>query len=100
MEIKIYGSSDDLVVINGDIIEEFYFNDRDDNIFLFISDGTLIQVLYGDHGIWRFLILHKGSCEVKHDPNPITDDERYSDIITMNGDIIWVALGTQYVVKK
>lgn len=63
--IKIYGSSDDLIEIDGDIRGEFYLQNSDENSYLGLSDGTLISVLYDSDGIWRFNVLRKGLSNIK-----------------------------------
>jgi len=96
-EMKIYGASDDLIEIEGSLREEFSHMEENPAVLSF-SDGTLLEVRYD--GIWRISTLHKGSCEIEHDPNSISDDERYSDIVTLRGQIEWVAKGIEYKAVK
>lgn len=95
-EIKIRGSSDDLIEIEGDIDEEFTHY-SDETAVLAISDGTLLSVEYD--GIWRIAPIHKGSAEMtKHEGTDEDDD--YTDIVTLTGNIEWVVLGTQIASKQ
>ena len=47
MGVVIEGSSDDLIEIDGDIREEFYANDDEDD------DVTVLRIIYPDSGVWR-----------------------------------------------
>ena len=96
--LTVYGSSDDLIEIDGDISEEFVY--RGDG-FLAFSDGTLLAVEYSDTGMWRFGPLNHGTAVYSNDP--ATEDEghrpnylpSYSDVVTLQGDFMWVVYGIQ-----
>ena len=52
--ITIYGASDDLIEVEGDIQEEFNVYPEDDTRYLIaVSDGTLLKMWYDEDGIWR-----------------------------------------------
>lgn len=85
--ITIYGASDDLVEVEGDLREEF--NAFEDESFIAVSDGTLISVEYGASGIWNLNVLRRGSCSI--DKTDATGEEDYSDKIELTGEIAWVA---------
>lgn len=104
MSIEIYGCSDDLIEIDGDIREEFcqYCDDDENTYCIAVSDGTLLGVYYDDEDIWRFTILKKGknSNVVKKECMEETDDN-YSDKITITAEsIIWIVFGEQKVVVR
>lgn len=91
--LKIYGASDDLIEIEGDIREEF--GPPDGPVLLGFSDGTVLQVQYGAGGnaFWRITPIIYGSAS--YSKTEATDeDERYSDVVTLDGDIKWVMLST------
>lgn len=95
--LKIYGASDDLIEIEGDIREEFNPSDVDGPAFLAFSDGTLLQIQYGagQLGFWRITPLLYGSA--KYSKTEATNaDDNYSDVVTLEGDIKWVACGDQW----
>lgn len=97
-EVTIYGASDDLIEIEGDIREEIYANDETGN-FLAFSDGTILSVNYGKEGIWRVNRLQAGSAAM--DKIEATDpDGDYTDRVTLRGDIKWVCGGSLYKVAK
>ena len=100
MSITIYGASDDLIELDGDIYEEFTAGgDEEPNLIAF-SDGTLLEVTYTDAGIWRInaLSVSTGTTITKDEA---TADEgnrpdgkpAYSDVVTLNGFIVWAVFG-------
>lgn len=100
MSIKIYGASDDLIEIEGDINEEFnWIADDDETRLLAFSDGTLLRVMYDRDGIWRLNKVASGTAEflkVEGDVEKDTPDE-----VTLSGvEIKWVVLGEQSAIQK
>lgn len=89
--ITINGASDDLVEIGGDIREEFSPRDEG-NFFIVASDGTVLKGAYDS--VWRFTLHTKGSATIDKQEAPADDDDNYSDVVTLDGDIRWVALAT------
>lgn len=97
---KIYGASDDLIEIDGDVSEEFnaYSSDEDAEWRLALSDGTLLSVRYD--GCWRFNQLIAGSvsftrveADAEDKPGSRPDGGPwYSDVLTFADGITWVAL--------
>jgi hypothetical protein len=61
--IKFYGSSDDLLEIDGDIYEEFYVPD-DKPFYVALSDGTLLRIHYDEDAIWRIHLSSEGKDSV------------------------------------
>lgn len=96
MAIVVYGSSDDIISIDGDFEEEFYCyhaeEDETDPTYLAFSDGTLLTVHYDTTGIWRFGLVKEGTSDFTKEEG--MDDSFHSDRITLDGDITWVILGT------
>ena len=102
--IKIYGRSDDLVEIDGDIQEEFgCYNKCEEGkgVIVACSDGSLWSVRYGDGdlAIWRVTPLSKGSAPYEKFEATSDDGDYYSDVVTINGDISWVSFGYECAVK-
>ncbi|HEY8692671.1 MAG TPA: hypothetical protein VIR57_08005 [Chloroflexota bacterium] len=96
--IKVYGASDDLVEVEGDIREEF--TPRDDNpSILAFSDGTVLDIQYGSEGIWRINRLATGSV-YSHVQAPPDDDDNYSDVVTLDGEITWVLFANDWRLVK
>jgi hypothetical protein len=91
--IKVYGSSDDLIEIDGDIYEEF---NTDAGILLF-SDGTLLQIHFNTLGLWKINVHRQGDAHIHWAhvaSNPNSDN--HSDVVHLiGGNIEFVALVEQ-----
>jgi hypothetical protein len=96
-ELTITGASDDLVEIGGDFSEEigWYWRDDDEEVFLAVSDGTLLSVTYD--GIWRFALVSKGRAEVSK-VDGVTDEDT-NDVVTLRSSepFKYVLLGRKLV---
>lgn len=97
-KITIYGASDDLVEVEGDIREEFNYP-YDENIpqYLAFSEGTVLSIFYSNKGIWeiRRVVIGDAKYSKKEAVDNSIDDE-YSDIATLeNDDIQWVVFGRE-----
>lgn len=95
MKITVTGSSDDLIEIGGDIVEEWGAYNCDDGRLLAVSDGTLLRIVYDQDGIWRMSRLIAGSATYSHAPGDVEADT--FDVATLEGDIRWVALAKEWV---
>lgn len=90
--LKVYGHSDDCVKIEGDIQEEWYSKPMN---FLFFSDGTILQMYYNDYGRWVIFVRNQGSASIEKIESS-DDEENYSDVVTLYGDIRWVGFGIAF----
>lgn len=98
MTVTAYGSSDDLIEIDGDIREEFTAAfDGEDNLLAF-SCGVVLRIRYSDQGIWRIAVVHEeepGLVEIVQAPED--DEDNYSDVATVHGGtmvpLTWVVHG-------
>lgn len=93
--IRIYGASDDLIEVEGDLREEF--NPRGDQGYIACSNGLLFSFTYDFQGNWRFTHISgpKEYLQI-HDIDP---DEGYSEVIDINEEISWVALLSGLIIK-
>jgi hypothetical protein len=89
-ETLIYGASDDLLEIEGQLSEELNPSSDEKNL-LALSDGTLLEIWYDEDGIWRIRTLVKGACEQRFEQGSVADDE--PDKLTLIGDLRWCMLG-------
>jgi len=89
--IKVWGN-DDLIEVEGDIVEGFYLADGDDNVLAF-SNGTVLRVVYSDAGVWRITRLAEGTGRLVLTPCPEDDEYRCSDIAEVHANIAWVVHG-------
>jgi hypothetical protein len=87
-EVTIYGASDDLIEVEGDIREEYYARDAGDmaNAVVF-PDGSVVAIEYTPAGVWRIGLERQGAgTTVEHVRAPEDDDDNYSDRVTLKSD--------------
>lgn len=95
MSLRIYGASDDLLELEGDITEEIYVPD-DKVTYLACSDGTLISVRYDEDGIWRLQRVYTGDSMLIKEEGSVERDT--PDVIVLsNATIKWVVVGEKIV---
>lgn len=100
MTTTLYGSSDDLIEIEGDVREEFS-HPEDDPCWVAFSDGTVVSVTYTGDGVWRIAPVHTGRCTLDVVQAVSADDDNYSDRATLSGETItWAMLGTDLAPKS
>lgn len=98
--IEVYGSSDDLVEVEGDIREEFQYGSGDEGDILGFSDGTILRIQYTDEGIWRITKLRIGAAACDIVPAIDSESDNYSDRAKLTGDIVWVVHGGAWAIAK
>lgn len=98
--VTVYGSSDDLIEIDGDIYEEFNAESNDVPTLLAFSDGTVLRVHYGETGVWRITPVATGSATLQITQEPEDDDDNYTDRATLTGEISWIVAGTEIAKAK
>lgn len=90
--VKVYGQSDDLIELDGDLQDEIgcYGADDENGSLVAFSDGTVLRITYGanNEGFWRITRLVVGTAEYTHTPGQ-DDVDDYSDVVTLEGDIKW-----------
>ncbi|MGH7486840.1 MAG: hypothetical protein ACREMY_14750 [bacterium] len=92
MTITVYGASDDLIEVDGDISEEFYAIDSDEGDLLAFSDGTVLKIAYSTSGVWRITpVVTIGHVSITQAPED--DEDNYSDRATLTGPVKWVVHG-------
>ena len=100
MRTKIYGCSDDLIEIEGDIEDEvvcYGTDDREYGVLLFCSDGTILEVKYGkgNNGIWGIMLHTKGNLFDRI--VPCNDSEEIdSDVAYFNNGLKWIYAATEW----
>lgn len=107
-QLKIYGSSDDLIEIDGDVgdvSEEFtairdFDDEGSDGGYVTVSDGTILRVVYSDLGIWEIRVIARGESSVAIEQ--ATDAENdYTDKVTLTSGnpFRWVALAKAVCIR-
>lgn len=94
MSLKVYGASDDLVEVEGDIREEFNPSGNGPS-YLAVSDGTVLRIIYD--GIWHIDRIKVGASSIKKH-NATDEDKDYSDVVTLTGEspFDWVVFGDRF----
>lgn len=95
--ITVYGASDDLIELEGDIRDEFSPEDVDATTKLAFSDGTVLSVLYDRDGCWRVNRVAEGTAKMEKVEAEGPDGD-YTDRVTLTGDIRWCVAGN-YMAK-
>ena len=98
MALTVYGQSDDLVEVEGDIREEFNPDYSDPKLILVTSNGVVLRVHYDEDGIWRITVL-RGQDKVKLTQSAATEED-YSDRAVIEGDVEWVVCGNRLETKN
>lgn len=90
MSVTVYGASDDLIEVEGDVEEEY--NVYDGVKRLTFSDGTVLSIEYAGKGVWRIEPVLPGNASLNIVKAPEDDEDNYSDRATLDGDIRWVRI--------
>lgn len=99
---KIYGVSDDLIEFEGDVDGEVgcFCPSDDESALIMCSDATVLQMTYGDGGIWKLRVLHKGLLLEGVDVCEEENDDGHSDVATFAAGLKWAYVGTQWAKAK
>ena len=82
----VYGASDDLIEVKGDVREEFHWNDCLP-AYLRFSNGVVLRVSFFD--VWRIDPVANAD-QVLIEKCPEDDEDDYTDTATVLGDVTWV----------
>lgn len=95
--VTVYGASDDLIEIDGDIREEFPYDGEE--TYLAFSDGTVLSIFYAHSGVWRIAALQTGRDSIVSivQAESISEDA-YSDRARVENvrNITFVVKGTEF----
>ncbi len=100
MSVTVYGASDDIIVVDGQIHEEFPWQEpgygQPSGDLLAFSDGTVLRVAFDldGSGNWRITPLAQGAAKLTVAQ---TAEEDGTDTATLDGDIQWVVQGMGWV---
>lgn len=92
MSVTVYGSSDDLIEVEGDVREEFHWNDALP-AYLRFSNGVVLRVVW--FTFWRITPVERADL-VSVAQCPEDDEDNYSDRALVSGDVAWVACGSTW----
>lgn len=101
MLTKVYGASDDLIEIEGEIYEEH--DEYDFNGKVEASDGTIANLKYDENGQWKFTIKKEGDKfleligavgdDAEHTSENAVGCTSYSDVLVFKEGIEWIKIG-------
>lgn len=99
MATEVYGASDDCVCFDGDFggeVSSYGTDDREQGIFVVMSDGTLLEAKYGKggRGVWGMEVLRKGSLLDRVEQCFNDASERNSDVVYFRDGIEWAYAAT------
>ncbi len=77
-KVYIYGASDDLVELEGDVSEELSPN-YEKPLYLLFSTGTQVKIEYADDGVWRTEVVDEGGANCTVKPGQSDDSEEEMD---------------------
>jgi len=97
-KIVIYGYSDDLIGVDGDIRDEFSYSENGSAFAC--SDGTVGRIDYTDSGLWKISVVKHGSAQAEMVVATDPDSSEYSDRLALSGDIEWIVCGTLAKLRK
>lgn len=95
--ITVSGASDDIIAIDGDIVEEFYLSDEDEGDLLAFSDGTVLRIKFS--GPWRITPVARGTAALVIEQAD-EDKEEGTDRATLTGDVRCVVHGIGYATTR
>lgn len=96
MPVTVYGASDDLIELEGDIREEFTLRDEDEGDLIAFSNGVLLRVAFTNDGLWKIHQIGGDRDRVVIEPATGPDDDAYSDRATVAGSVTWVVQGSAW----
>lgn len=95
--ISIFGYSDDLVEVEGDIYEEFPSTYKHDD-YIATSNGLLMKVSYD--GVWRMhVIRNPNDTPFEHHPagsEKATQYNDYTELVEIHEDCEWLLFGNGF----
>lgn len=105
MPTKVYGTSDDLIEVEGDVRGEvgcYGTDDREHGVLLFFNDGTILEAKYGKGGraIWAVNLMAKGELFDHIDPGVSEDADPYSDVAIFKDGLKSAYAATEWEVVK
>lgn len=96
MPTRVYGCSDDLIEIEGDVTGEANYitpddEDEEQGCLVIVSDGTMLDVRYGKNGegIWEVRLVKRGELFQTIDQCDDPDAKPYSDVAHFLDGVKW-----------
>lgn len=96
--MTLSGASDDMVVVEGAVNEEWDYTGDDEDApgdVVAFSDGTVLRIAWTEDGMWR-ITPHARGTAVLSVVQAVDDGESYSDRATLTGEVRWVVHGRHF----
>jgi len=94
MSTRIWGTSDDLVEVDGDVRGEEASFDID--TLLVCSDGSILSIEYGKLGVWKITTIRRGDLYERVEVNDDPDADICSDIAHFKDGMKWVIVAHRW----
>lgn len=93
---KIYGASDDLIEVEGELLAEA--GGGDEPALLVCSDGTLLEIKYGKGplAVWQIVTMRKGELFERIEYCDDEDADPHSDVAIFKPGLKWVIRARDY----
>lgn len=95
MKLTIRGHSDDIIIVEGKIFEEFYPGslniEKGKPAYLAFGDGTVLSVYFNGEWNIKQKVVGKATFTKKD-----ASGNEYSDVVTLEGEIGWVVFGSEF----
>ena len=87
--IRIYGCSDDYVIIDGSCYAENQIDCYDRDVLIHFTDGTVIRIGYckPDLGVWYIVVEETGTATQTLTVCEDEDADVYSDVFEIDAEI-------------
>lgn len=87
--VKIYGASDDIVIISGSTYKESSIDCYNKAVLIYFSDGTTIRVQYPkkDIAVWEIIVEEAGTAYKKLHVCNDEEEDIYSDIFEIDAEV-------------
>jgi hypothetical protein len=98
MSTKVYGASDDLIEIEGDMQGEVgCYSQPEQGVLLMFSDGTVLSVKYNGRvsGVWAISLLKEGVRFKGIDQCADHDARPHSDVAHFHDGVKWCFAATE-----
>lgn len=99
--LTIYGASDDLIELDGDIREEIgaYDSGKSKERRILTSCGVVATIKYD--GVWSVrMIANPNNVPTGFTPNEGADSDNYTDRLDIHADVHWVHAGGKMLWKE
>lgn len=96
--VRISGWRDDLITVEGMQPNPRVNLDVSAKGHVACSDGTLLEAIYDEDGIWRFTVVFQGPSFIKKEK--VSFMGMTSDVVYLQDNLKWIIYGTEEIVRN